>query len=167
LGYVFEDHAETVFRSPWVVVGTMSVMAVLLWIADRPSSQRKSLAELPWGRAVIIGICQGLAIVPGVSRSGITISMALLLGLNRTDAVRFSFFLSVPIILGAGLLKLPFLIDNAGDPSVWVGLATAALAGAAAIHFLLTYVRSNSFLPFVVYRLVLAGFLALWLARRF
>lgn len=160
LGYIFEDQVSTVLRSAWVVVVTLSLLAILLHHAEKKGSGQTSMERLTWPAALLIGFCQGLAIVPGVSRSGITITAGLFLGLQKTAAVRFSFLLSIPIIFGAGLLESPYILERLGDPMLWIALVSSALSGWAAIHLLLTYVRTRSFRPFVVYRFVLAAVIA-------
>lgn len=157
LGFVFEKKAETLFRSPALVAGTLSIMGLGLYIADRIGRKTDSLEELNLPKALLIGFSQGLAIVPGISRSGITITMALLLGLDRESSVRFSFFLSIPIIFGAGLLKCKYLIQNIGDPSIIVAILSSMIFGWIAIAVLIRYVKTKSFLPFVVYRFALAA----------
>jgi undecaprenyl-diphosphatase len=166
IGFAIEHQAETVFRSPWVMVFTLSIMGLVLWWADRVGTKNRHLEDLSWSRAITIGFLQSLALIPGVSRSGITMTACLFLGLERTDAVRFSFLLSIPITAGAGLLKSPYLIHNAGDPTIWAGVITSAVAGFLAIHVLMTYVRTRSFTPFVVYRIALAAVLAVTLLYR-
>lgn len=163
LGLMFEKQAETIFRSPWILAFTLTGMGLLLLYSDRHGSKSLSLADLTWKTAIMIGLSQGLAIVPGVSRSGITITTALLVGFERADAVRFSFLLSMPIIFGAGLLKADYLLQSAGDPIIWIALCASAVSGFAAIKILIGYVRTRSFLPFVVYRILLAAVIVLWL----
>ncbi|MCG3205376.1 MAG: Undecaprenyl-diphosphatase [Elusimicrobia bacterium] len=157
LGYILEKHAESVFRSPALLAGTLSVMGLGLWASDRWGKKEISLEQLSWKHSLLIGLAQGIALVPGVSRSGITIATALFLGFKREAAVRFSFFLAMPITLGAGLLKSGYLLQNITDPFISIGILTSLLSGLAAIHILLTYVKNNSFTPFVLYRLGLAG----------
>jgi undecaprenyl-diphosphatase len=166
IGFLIEDYAETVFRSPWVMVVTLSLMGAALWYADRMGPKSRNLEDVSWAQALTIGFAQAIALIPGVSRSGVTITAGLLLGFERTAAVRFSFLLSVPITLGAGLLKSSYLVANAGSPAVWVGLITSAAAGIAATHVLITYVRTRSFTPFVIYRIALAAVLAATLLVR-
>lgn len=163
LGFVFEKQAETLFRSPWILCVTLSLMGTGLFLADKFGTKNRSLADITWKTALTIGLAQGIAIVPGISRSGITITTALLLGLTRADAVRFSFYLAIPITAGAGLLKMDYLFHNANDPIIWLAMGTSLASGAAAIHILMTYVRTKSFTPFVVYRLILAGGVLTWL----
>ena len=156
LGALFEKQADTVFRSPLLISGTLFVMGIVLWISEKSADQNTSINSLSWTKAIVIGISQGLAIVPGVSRSGITISMGLFLGLDRSSAVRYSFLLSIPIIAGAGLLKARHFVHQSIDPSLLLGILSSGLAGLTAIHILVTMVKTRSMLPFVVYRIVLA-----------
>jgi undecaprenyl-diphosphatase len=166
LGFLLEKKAESTFRSPVLIACTMSLLAIYLFIADRRNMARFSLDRLTLTHALTLGCAQAFALVPGVSRSGVTIATALLLGLDRPSAVRFSFLMSVPIILGAGILKIRILVSNAGDPTMWSGLFTSCLAGLAAIHLLVTYVRTRTFTPFVIYRLALAGVIVAWIFLR-
>lgn len=163
IGFLFEKQAESVFRSPALLAGTLSVMGLGLWLADRWGVKQFSVENLTWRQALIIGIAQGFAIVPGVSRSGVTITAGLALGLRREEAVRFSFWMLIPITFGAGLLKIKYLLGNSGDPGVRVALVSSFVFGVAAIHILLNYVRSRSFMPFVVYRFALAAVIVVWL----
>lgn len=166
LGLILEKHAENTLRSPWITATAMAVMGILLYSADRRSAAAThSSSEISWGQALLIGTSQGIALIPGVSRSGITISTALLLGLSRPSAVQFSFLLSIPITFGAGLLKSKYLLDNLGDPTVLAGIVSSAVAGFLAIGFLVKFVRTKSFTPFVVYRLILSGVIVWFLLR--
>ncbi len=159
IGLAFEKQAETLFRSPLLIAGSLTALGLLLFFADNNKRERSDLTHLSWMQAILIGLSQGLAIIPGVSRSGITISVALLLGLEREAAVRFSFYLSIPIICGAGLLKSHVFLTHSGDPLFWMGLLTAAVSGYAAIRFLMNFVKTKSFTPFVVYRVLLSLFI--------
>ncbi len=163
LGFFLEKHAETVFRSPALLIFTLSLMGAALWAADRWGKKNAGMESISFTKAVLIGCAQGLALVPGVSRSGVTITSALLLGLDRESAVRFSFFLSMPITLGAGLLKSRYLVQNIGDPVILTAILSSMLFGMAAIHLLISYVRNKSFTPFVIYRLALAATIAFML----
>lgn len=165
-GVLIEHKAETVLRSPWILVGTLSMLAVALWLSDRFGRKSLRMEDISWGKALTVGVLQALALIPGVSRSGITITTCLALGLEREAAVRFSFLLALPITAGAGLLKCTYLFHNLGNAGVWVAMAVSALSGVAAIHILITYVRTKSFTPFVVYRIGLAiAIAALMFAR--
>ncbi len=159
LGYFLEGAASTVFRSPWVVVATLSGVALLLWLAERLASHKRGFKNFAWKDAVCVGTAQALAIVPGVSRSGITMTMALFLGFERRAAARFSFLLSAPIIAGAGLYEgLKLWQDGFGTLGMdflW-GFIAAGISGYLVIAFLMRYLARHTFYPFVYYRLILA-----------
>jgi undecaprenyl-diphosphatase len=158
-GLLLDDWAETVFRSPALVGVTMAVMGGVLWMADRRAATAPDAGDDVGLRdAVLIGCAQALALVPGVSRSGATISAALFLGHRREAAARFSFLLATPITFGAAMLKVPELLTAAGDwTPVLVGMVSAAVVGFAAIRLLLRYVRTRDYLPFVWYRFAFAA----------
>ena len=158
-GYLLEKKAETIFRAPLLIAIMLIVMGGLLYWADRKSAKTTGLNQISFGISILIGISQALAIIPGVSRSGITMTTGLLLGLTREGTARFSFLLSTPIIFGAALVKLPQVISN---PSVItgefaIGMLVACLTGIASIGFLLRYVQTKDFLPFVWYRFILGA----------
>jgi undecaprenyl-diphosphatase len=125
---------------------------------DYLSNGRKSLAEITWPLALLIGLAQGLAVIPGISRSGITITVALLLGVQRKDAAKFSFLLSIPIIAGAGILKCKEILHSPDKAGLFLGFAGAAVLGFLAIGFLLRYVQTRRYTPFAVYRCLLGIF---------
>jgi undecaprenyl-diphosphatase len=156
VGKLLEEWAETAFRAPGLVALMMALMGLVLWAADRRAN--RSVGEVVSLRdAVLIGLAQALAIVPGTSRSGATISMALFLGQRREAAARFSFLLALPITLGAALVKVPALFRSGADPfPVVVGMLAAAVSGFAAIRLLLAYVRTRDYAPFVYYRFAFA-----------
>lgn len=168
-GWLLEARVESEFRSPLLVAANLAVFGVLLWLADLVGSRRDGIETVGPGRALLLGLAQALALVPGVSRSGIVITAGLLLGLRREDATRFAFLLSAPIIAGAGAKKLLDLARAAAaGHEVWlpalVGLAAAAVTGYLAIGLLMRYVRSHNLGVFALYRLLLAGLtLAFWL----
>lgn len=152
-GLLLDEWAETVFRAPALVATTMALLGVVLYVADR----RASAAEGPEGEitlrdALLIGSAQALALVPGVSRSGATISMALLLGHRRQEAARFSFLLATPITAGAALVKVPHLLHGADYSVVLPGMIAAAVVGLLSIKLLLGYVRTRDYRPFAYYR---------------
>jgi len=131
---------------------------LLLAFADTMSAKRWKMDRLTLGTALTVGIAQCLALIPGVSRSGITITAALLLGYTRDTAARFSFLLSLPIVAGAGFLKIGALIKHGIPPGeaqlLLIGVASSAIFGYISIAFLLRFVQRNSLYPFVWYRLV-------------
>jgi undecaprenyl-diphosphatase len=157
-GLLLDEWAETVFRSPALVAGMMAAMGAVLWLADRRANRTPEGAPVSLRDALLIGCAQALAIVPGTSRSGATISMALLLGHRREAAARFSFLLALPITAGAALVKVPDLVaGGAALQPVLIGMLTAAVSGFAAIRLLLRYVRTRDYTPFVVYRFAFAA----------
>jgi undecaprenyl-diphosphatase len=157
-GRLLEEWAETAFRAPGLVALMMALMGLVLWAADRRARSAGDEPGMPLGHAILIGLAQALAIVPGTSRSGATISMALFLGHRRESAARFSFLLALPITLGAALVKVPHLLGSTADLGpVLVGMAAAAVAGFAAIRLLLAYVRTKDYTPFVYYRFAFAA----------
>ncbi len=160
-GLLAEEQAEQHFRNPLLIAGTLSMFGILLWYSDKQGKQHRSISEALPRDALVVGLAQALAIVPGVSRSGITITAALLLGLERTAAVRFSFLLSAPIVGGAGIVKAPAIfaaLSSGGADALAVvyGFLSSLIAGLLAIGFLTYVARSRTFNGFVVYRLLLA-----------
>lgn len=157
-GVLLEHKAETLFRHPaWMAVNLMLFALVLAWAdsADNDSQER----ELGYRDFFIIGCAQALSIMPGVSRSGITITAALFLGASRARAARISFLLSVPVIAGAGLLELRHMQLAELGWEYAAGFAASALSGWIAISFLMDYVRRSSYRLFVAYRLALGAVL--------
>ncbi len=154
-GVLLDDWAETVFRSPVLVAVTMAALGTVLWIADRHAGGRTA-GGVSLRDALLIGCAQAAALVPGVSRSGATISASLLLGYKREEAARFSFLLATPITAGALARKLPELGGTAEWGTVILGMVAAGVVGFASIRLLLGYVRTRDYLPFVIYRLIFA-----------
>ena len=165
-GYFLEHQAETIFRDPLLIAFALSVMGYVLFWADRRLRSRKNLQKISWGDAAIIGMAQAFAIVPGISRAGSTITAALLLGIDRVSAARFSFLLSTPIIFGATVLKLKSFFDTGvGIPEI-TGIVTAALTGYLAIASLIKFVGAVNYRVFFWYRLALAlVIVGVWITR--
>lgn len=155
-GLLLEDLAETTFRAPALMATTLMIMGVLLWAADRFLPQARGLAQMSWRDALLVGIAQACALVPGFSRSGSTITGARLLRLDRTSAAVFSFLLSMPITAAAAVLKVPDAMAEGISPPLIVGIVSAAVSSWLAISVLLKYVSRHSYGIFAVYRL-LAG----------
>jgi undecaprenyl-diphosphatase len=151
-GLALGEAAETSLRSPLLIATTMTVVGTILLIADRQASSGEERRQVSVMDALLIGSAQALAIVPGVSRSGATISMALFLGYRREEAARFSFLLATPIIFGAALTKVPQLLHASGRGPVALGVIVSGLVGLAAIRVLLAYVRTRDYRVFVFYR---------------
>lgn len=162
-GFMLKEHVETDWRSPALIAATTVGFGLLLWAADRRGDRASGgIRDLAWQAALLIGLAQALALVPGVSRSGITITAALFLGLARTEAARFSLLLSIPTTAAAGALGLAEL-GAAPDASVIrdavVGGGLALVSAYAAIAGMMAWLRRASLLPFVIYRLVLGAML--------
>ncbi|MEV7630907.1 undecaprenyl-diphosphate phosphatase [Microbacterium sp. NPDC089318] len=159
LGLLLQDSIETVFRSLWIVAIMLIVFGVLLGIADHIGAKRRRLDELTYGHGAAFGVAQALALVPGVSRSGGTITMGLFLGYERAAAARYAFLLAIPAVFGSGFYQL---FKHAGDPNQHFGLGeTFAATGIAfvvalgVIAFFMSWISKRSFLPFVIYRVLL------------
>jgi len=168
IGAAFESVIEDRLGKPWQIAILIAVFALVLYWADR-RPERKDVGELSLKQALLVGVAQSLALAPGVSRSGITISAGRFLGLTRDAAARLSFLLLVPIVLGAVVLKGYTDVLKGDLPPGWVGpfvVGTMASAGSGllAISWLLGYVRGHNYTVFVVYRLVVAAFIVLLIA---
>jgi undecaprenyl-diphosphatase len=160
LGVLFRDQIETTARSLTLVAVMLIVFGVVLGVADRVGAKRHPISHLGWRDAVLFGFGQALALVPGVSRSGATISMGLFLGYERAAATRYAFLLAIPAVVGAGLFQLPEI--PGGDNVYGVGPTIAAtlaafVVGYATIAWLLRWVTTRSYLPFVIYRVGLGS----------
>jgi len=158
-GLVLEDYAETVFRAPWLTAAMLIVMGVLLWAADRFASRERTIEAIRPRDALLIGLAQVLALVPGVSRSGSTMTAGRALGFDRPSVARFSFLMSMPITAAAVILKTPDVLRAQGVSSaLLVGVLAAALSSWLAIAVLLRYVARHSFGVFAAYRIALGIF---------
>lgn len=155
LGLLFKDFFEAAFANPAVAGGLLILTALLLVVAERFGSRVRELESLGWLDALIIGVWQAAAIFPGISRSGATISGAVLQGFNRTTAARFSFLMSIPPLLGAGLVALKDLLDTgtlaAQLPAISIGFVAAAISGYLCIRWLLHYLQRHSLYVFAAY----------------
>jgi undecaprenyl-diphosphatase len=156
MGLALEKKAEHAFRDPRLIAVNLAIMGAILWYLDRRGKKQKTLDEMTLKDGLIVGIAQGFAVIPGVSRAGITISAALAQGYQRTPAATFSFFLSMPIIAGACILKLRHLTGADITPVFLAGIGAAAIAGLIAISGLMQYLRTRSYGVFAVYRFVIA-----------
>lgn len=150
-GFALEKKAETAFRSPLLIGIMMIVMGIILYLADR-KRQIRQMDTMTLTDAIWIGLSQALAIIPGVSRSGSTMTTARLLDMKREDAARFSFLMSAPIILGAGVLKLRHLTVASINLPFSVGVISSFVVGILSISFLLQYLKTSNFGLFVGYR---------------
>jgi undecaprenyl-diphosphatase len=172
IGKLLDRWAEENLRAPLLIACTLGVMGVILWWADRIGRKDRGLDQMTLGRALAIGVAQAAALIPGVSRSGSTITLGLFQGFDRESIARFSFLMSTPIIFGAGLLKLPKMLGEmrAGTSAVsWVGLAggfiASAVVGTAVIRWMLAWLRKRSYVVFAAYRIAVALLVvAVWLS---
>ena len=157
-GVLGKDYITGPLRSLYVVAAALAGVALLMWWADRRGGGHRAMSELTWVHALAIGFAQAAALVPGVSRSGATITCALLLGFARPDVARFSFLLGIPAIAGAGFFELKDAAHAAGQDG-WVVLAVgtlaAAIAGYLSVAWLLRYLARRTLAPFCIYRLAL------------
>ncbi len=155
LGFAFEDFFEGMFGAPMWVGILLLVTGALLVVSERWSQRSLELHELSWSGALLVGLGQALAIAPGISRSGATISAGLWRGLRREDAARYSFLLAAPIVFGAGVFKLKDLwgtpLTSGSLLPLLVGFLAAAISGFLSIRFLLAYLRERSLYPFAAY----------------
>lgn len=166
-GILLNDVIETTLRSGLVIAASTVGFGLVLWWSDAVGRRNRSLDGLAMKDAVIIGLAQALALIPGTSRSGITITAALFLGFSREAAARFSFLLSIPLILAAGLLKTLELIEQGGATdwsAIAVGTGLSFVSAVVCIHLFLTFLERLGLMPFVIYRLILGAllFVMLW-----
>ena len=162
VGILFKDFIEESLRSPLVIAATTVLFGLLLWWADRQGKRQRDEYSMGWGDIAFIGCTQALALIPGTSRSGVTMTAALMLGMTRQAAARYSFLLSIPVILLSGLVKTKDLVEStvAVDWGVIaVGTLTAAVSAYLCIHLFLTLLDRIGMLPFVIYRLALGALL--------
>jgi undecaprenyl-diphosphatase len=158
LGIAFKDVIERDFRNLWIIATALIVLGIVLAIAERVGRKTQSIERLNWRDAVLLGLAQAAALVPGVSRSGATISMGLFLGYEREAATRYAFLLAIPAVIGAGLFELPEIPHGADEYGVGPTIAATVAAfvvGYATIAWLLRYVSTHSYAPFVIYRIAL------------
>lgn len=157
-GLLFEKKAETVFRNPALTAVMLIVMGIILWAVDRYVAQRRPINGLTMRDAIIIGLAQAFAVIPGVSRSGSTITAGRAVGLDRNGAAAFSFLMSMPIIAAAAVLKVPHVLRESGlTTPLIVGVLASAVSGWFAISALLKFVSRRSYGVFAVYRVVLGA----------
>jgi undecaprenyl-diphosphatase len=160
-GLLFEDVVETELRNVDVIIMTTLLYGLLLLVAEKTATGRLGLGQLGWRASLCIGLAQALAIVPGTSRSGVTMTAALFAGLRREEAARFSFLLSIPTIGGAALLRLLDLLElpDVDWGELGYAMVVSALTAYGCIHWFLRLIGRVGFLPFVVYRLLLGAVL--------
>jgi len=159
-GLLLEDTMDTFFRDPYLVAWMLFGGSLLFMLAEHVESKSTEHAELSIWRGIVIGFFQALALIPGTSRSGATISGGMLLGLTREKAARFAFLLSFPIIIGSGAKKILELGEAGVFHDEWTTILLASLvafsSGIASIHYLLKFLKNHTLYVFVIYRIVLA-----------
>ncbi len=170
-GALLEKHIETTFRAPALVASMLIIVAVIMWMAERMSKFQKPLPQIGLGDAMTVGVLQAFAVVPGVSRSGITITGGLFRNFTRDAAARFSFLLSTPIIGGAALFKLHHVMKHGLPPGEMApgmaafvaGIVVSAIVGYVTIAFFLRYLQTKTLTVFIVYRILFGiAVLLLW-----
>ncbi|WP_166983543.1 undecaprenyl-diphosphate phosphatase [Paramicrobacterium fandaimingii] len=176
LGLLFQDAIETVLRSLWFTATTLIVFGVLLGIADWVGAKRRELGDLTYGHGVIYGFAQAMALIPGVSRSGGTITAGLFLGYSRESAARYAFLLAIPAVLGSGFYQMAKGIASDCEPGTagctqelfgpletLIATVVAFIVAIVVIAFFMKWISKHSFLPFVIYRILLGGALIVML----
>lgn len=161
IGYVFEKYAEEQLRNPRLIGVMLIIMGIILYLADKLVAKRKRIWDMNFKDAMWIGISQAFAIIPGVSRSGVTMTAGRMRGLTREATARFSFLLSTPIILGAGIKEIHKINPAEINTAFVVGILTSAVVGFIAIKFLLKYLTEKSFSLFVWYRFIVGALVIL------
>ncbi|HZW41879.1 MAG TPA: undecaprenyl-diphosphate phosphatase [Agromyces sp.] len=162
LGILFQDEIETTLRSLWIVATMLVVFGIILGLADWAGAKNRSLDQLTVPHGLFFGLAQSLSLIPGVSRSGGTITIGLFLGYERAAAARYAFLLAIPAVFGSGFYQL---FKSWGEPSVYGPIETAAatliafVVAILVIAFFMSYISKRSFLPFVIYRILLGGLL--------
>jgi undecaprenyl-diphosphatase len=167
-GLLFKNLIEEHLRTPAVAAATLAAGALMFFVAEAAGAKRRPEGSLTLGEALLIGCAQAVALVPGVSRSGATITVALLLGLRRAEAARFIFLLAIPAILGAAASEAPKLLKaGLGDtaPLFVIGIVSSAIVGYATVKYFIRYLGNHSIDVFAWYRLALAAATVVWLWR--
>lgn len=163
-GFFFEDKIETTLRDPIIIVFTLVIFGFLLFIVDELFRHTKNIDSTNWWNSLLIGVAQAIALIPGVSRSGVTMTAAMALGFKRTVAARLSFLIATPIMIGAVAIRIKDLFilpkeqlfNGLGVIPAVIAFVVALLSGYLAIKYLLQFLGKHGFLPFVIYRLAVA-----------
>ena len=170
LGYLFQENIRNTFRSLWLIAIVMIVFGIVLGIADRFGKSQRDISTLSSGHGLAYGFAQALALVPGVSRSGATIAMGRTLGYTRESALRYSFLLAVPAVFGSGFYELQGAISDGDSNAPYTLIETfgatlvAFIVGYVVIAWLMKFIATRSFMPFIVYRIVLGTLILILLA---
>jgi undecaprenyl-diphosphatase len=168
VGLLFQDTIETTLRSLWFVASALILWSAVMWFADHAATQVRHEDDVTWKDTLIIGVVQSLALIPGISRSGATMSAGLLRDFDRVTVTKLSFFLSIPALLGATVLQSVTEYDNISDGVGWVNTIVATVVsfvvGYAAVAWLLKFIAKHTYSLFIAYRLVLGAALMVLLA---
>jgi len=156
IGMLIAKIVESTLHSVLLIAFNLVFFGLLLWYIDRKAKSDLKPQELTYGKSLLIGLSQSIALIPGVSRSGITLTACRWIGLEREEAARFSFLLATPTIVGAFIIKLPSIIGESLGASFWFGILASTIFGILAIKFLLNYLKKSDLSLFLWYRLVLA-----------
>lgn len=162
VGVLWEHDIERIFHHPQFVIFPLAVVGFVIWWGDRKAQSHKDMGAMTVRDALLIGVAQTMALIPGVSRSGSTILGARLLSYRKDAAARFSFLLGTPVMLGAVVLNAKDILVSAAHPEFWVGSVTALVTGCFAIGFLLRFIQKFGFGLFAFYRLALALVILVW-----
>lgn len=167
VGVLFEDVFDSFFRKQlWLIALALIIMGIIIYLVDKKSKSDKSMKDLKWYQALLIGCAQVFALIPGFSRSGTTITASRALGLDREDSAKFSFYLSIPVVAGATLFSLikdnTITIISENLMIFGIGILISFIVGLLCISFLLKYIKKNDFKIFMIYRIVL-GLLVLFM----
>jgi undecaprenyl-diphosphatase len=166
LGLLFQDAIDSTLRNLWITATMLAGVALIMGWFDANARHQKDLRQLSWRDGLIFGLAQSAALIPGVSRSGGTITAGLAMGYTREAAARYSFLLAIPAVLGSGVFKLTDIANDPVEPA-WGPIAAATVVafvvGYAVIAWLLRYISTHSFRPFVIYRLALAALIVVLL----
>ncbi|MDG6109472.1 undecaprenyl-diphosphate phosphatase [Dactylosporangium aurantiacum] len=159
IGLLFKDQIETTLRSLWFVGGALIAFSGVMWFADRAATQQRHEADVTWKDTLVIGTAQALALIPGISRSGATMSAGLLRDFDRVTVTRLSFFLSIPALFAAGVLQIADEHENiatgVGWPATIVATLVSGVVGYTAVAWLLKFVARHTYTVFIVYRVAL------------
>ena len=160
VGFLLQGPIEQQLREPWILAAASILFGLLLWLADVRGRRLRDEYTLRLGDVLVIGCCQVLALIPGTSRSGITITLGLFLGLTRRAAARFSFLLAIPVIIASGSLQTLRMfteVNPIGWGELMLGIVLSAISAGLCIHYFLRLVERVGMLPFVVYRVLLGA----------
>jgi undecaprenyl-diphosphatase len=170
LGYLFQENIRNTFRSLWLIAIVMIVFGIVLGIADKFGRSQRDITSLSTGHGLAYGFAQALALVPGVSRSGATIAMGRTLGYTRVSALRYSFLLAIPAVFGSGFYELKGAISDGDDNAPYTLVETfgatlvAFIVGYIVIAWLMKFIATKSFMPFIIYRIALGSLILILLA---